>query len=366
MVGIKLKNNMLKQTLFLAFTITFLSCKNDTKNSGKVNNDIITNDTNSLEKNIDDRKFPKETDLSEYPKTEFITTLESKINTSKNNVYCVTMLYAWNEVKNIVNEPFKIDSNFKHLTLLNNSSSFKDVLNPDEYIISSEIDGFNIKAKAEFKKSLTFQTELNSYKDGLKFNNEKVASFGITGIYNYEQLKIVSILYYKNDNNFIIKLHPKDSNHEIILFKSEKKFDKMNDINSEIIKLIVQGKEDKQNENIKWKYDILEEDEIIIPKFNFNIETIYKDLTGNTFDTKEKSYTIERAWQRTAFILDEKGAEIESEAEIEYYTEEEDPNKPKPKKMIFDKPFFIMLKKTKSQNPYFGLWVANTELMSKN
>lgn len=33
--------------------------------------------------------------------------------------------------------------------------------------------------------------------------------------------------------------------------------------------------------------------------------------------------------------------------------------------MIFDKPFFIMLKKTNSQNPYFGLWVANTELMTK-
>src|SRR5690606_10258402 len=72
-----------------------------------------------------ERKFPEVKDLSQYPKTEFITTLETKINTNKNSVYCVTMLYAWNEVKNIVNAPFKIDSNFNHLALLNNSTSFK-------------------------------------------------------------------------------------------------------------------------------------------------------------------------------------------------------------------------------------------------
>lgn len=358
---------MLKQTLFLAFTITFLSCKNDNKNSAKGINDIITNETNSSVKNIEERSFPKEKDLSEYSNTEFITTLESKIDTNNNNIYCVTMLYAWNEIKNKINQPFQIDSNFKHLSLLNNSSSFKDVLNTDEYIIKSEIKKDSIWVKAEFSKSLGFETELNSYNDRLIFNNKKVLSFGVTGYDSHDKLKIVSILYYTNDNNFVIKLHPKDSDHEIIIFKSEKKFDKMSDINAEIIKLIAQGKDDKQNEKTMWKYGILEEDEIIIPKFNFNIEKTYKDLAGNTFNTKDESYRIDRAWQRTAFILDEKGAKIESEAEIEYYTEEveEDPNKPKPKKMIFDKPFFIMLKKTKSQNPYFGFWVANTELMSK-
>lgn len=342
MVGINKNCKMLKKVFLLGLIAIVLGCEKE-------------------------RKFPEVKDLSEYPKTEFITTLETKINTNKNSVYCVTMLYAWNEVKSIVNAPFKIDSNFNHLALLNNSTSFKDILNSDEYDISSEITGYNIKVSAEFSKSLPFQTELNSYKDRLNFNNEKVLSFGITGYDNHDKLKIVSILYYKNDNNFVVKLHPKDTDHEIILFKSEKKFNKMNDINSEIIKLVAQGKEDKKDDKIIWKYGILEEDEIIIPKFNFNIETIYRDLAGNTFTTNEQNYSIERAWQRTAFILDEKGAEIESEAEIEYATEEieEDPNKPKPKKMIFDKPFFIMLKKTNSQNPYFGLWVANTELMTK-
>jgi hypothetical protein len=65
--------------------------------------------------------------------------------------------------------------------------------------------------------------------------------------------------------------------------------------------------------------------------------------------------------------LDESGAKIESEAEIEVAVEEmaiiEEIKKPK--KMYLDKPFFIILKRTDSKNPYFALWNANSELMIK-
>ena len=44
---------------------------------------------------------------------------------------------------------------------------------------------------------------------------------------------------------------------------------------------------------------------------------------------------------------------------------EEELEKPKPKKMIFNRPFLILLKRAESKNPYFGLWIANTELMTK-
>ena len=31
--------------------------------------------------------------------------------------------------------------------------------------------------------------------------------------------------------------------------------------------------------------------------------------------------------------------------------------------MIFDKPFFVMLRRTDAKNPYFCLYVANPELL---
>jgi hypothetical protein len=44
---------------------------------------------------------------------------------------------------------------------------------------------------------------------------------------------------------------------------------------------------------------------------------------------------------------------------------EEAEENPHPKKMFFDKDFLLLLKRTDAQNPYFGLWVVNTELMVK-
>ena len=70
-----------------------------------------------------------------------------------------------------------------------------------------EKGGF-VKIKAEFNKSLPFQIKLQSFKNKLTFDGEKVSSFGVKGYDSHEQLKIVKIIYFKNDNNFIIKLLP--------------------------------------------------------------------------------------------------------------------------------------------------------------
>jgi hypothetical protein len=314
-----------------------------------------------------DRKFPDVKNLSEYKNTQFIPTLEHKISNDKNSVYCATLLFAWDEIRKQINSPLTISDEYSDLKLLNNSTSFKNVLKDGEYKVSGEVYGNLIKARAEFNKSLPFEIKLQSFKNKLTFDGQKVSSFGVNGYDNYEQLNIVKIIYYKNDNNFIIKLLPKDKEHEIILFKTDQSFNSIAEMTTEIEKLTEIGKTEKKNEKISWKYYYNEEDIVVIPKFNFNIETNYKTLEGNNFKSNKQDFQIERAWQRTAFILDESGAEIESEAEIEVATEtiNEEYEKPKPKKIIFDKPFLILLKRTDTKNPYFGLWTTNTELMTK-
>jgi len=333
---------MNRQTLIILTLVltTFFSCKND-------------------------REFQEVKELSEYKNTQFIATLEHKISSEKNSVYCATLLLAWDEIRKLINSPMTIsDENFD-LKLLNESTSFENVLKNNEYDVSGEIDGNLISAKAEFKKSLPFELKLQSFNNKLTFDGQKVSSFGIYGYDNYDQRQLVKIVYYKNDNNFIIKLLPKDEEHEIILFMTEQRFNSIADMTNEIEKFTEIGKNEKKNEKINWKYYYSEEDIVVIPKFNFNIETNYTTLEGNNFKSNKHNFQIERAWQRTAFILDESGAEIESEAEIELSLEaaEEEYEKPKPKKMIFDKPFLLLLKRTDAQNPYFGLWTTNKELM---
>ena len=309
--------------------------------------------------------FSEAKNLSEFEKTDFIPTLEHKIDTQKNSVYCVTLLYAWEEVRKQINQPLIISPNDNDLLLLNNSKSFINALNSNEYSVNVKIEGSLIKTKAEFSKSLPFGLELNSYDNYLAFKGEKVASFGVNGHNDEYELRVVKIVYYKNDNNFIIKLLPKNRHHEIILFKTDKVFNSMAEMNEEIIKLSEIGEKERKNENQEWKYNIEVGDEIVIPKFNFNIETNYATLEQKEFKTNKQEYRIDEAWQRTAFLLDESGARIESESDFSVVTLSAQVEAEIPKKMIFDNDFLLLLKRTDAQSPYFGLWVTNTELMIK-
>lgn len=313
------------------------------------------------------REFKEAKILSEYPQTEFLPTLENKIPKDKNAVYCVTLLYAWEEIRKTIKIPLQINSkeNTADLVLLNNSTLFKNVLNDDEYLTSVNVEGGNIIAKAEFNKSLPFEFDLNSFDNELIFDGIKVASFGSFGG-GKDAYKTIKILYYKNNNEFIIKLLPKDQQHEIILFKTKKKFENFDQMNIQLEKNRNLGEKEQKKQSKYWKYYLQDEDELIIPKFNFNIETNYSSLEGNQIKTSKNNYVIGTAWQRTAFILDEKGAKIESEVVIEALLDEmEEEEKPKPKKMRFDKPFFVLLKKTNSTTPYFTLFANNAELMVK-
>ncbi|PCJ63596.1 MAG: hypothetical protein COA58_15780 [Bacteroidetes bacterium] len=339
-----LEEIMKRQTivLFALILLTILSCKNE-------------------------RQFSEGRRLTAYKNTDFIPTLEHKIGPDKNSVYCVTLLYAWDQIRKKINQPFEVSKEQYDLTLFNDSKSYIDVLNPDEYSVSGEVDGDLISARAEFNKSLPFEVRPKDWGRKLVFDGFPVASFGISGYDDYEQLQSVKIVYYENDNNFIIKLLPRDKQHEIILFKTEQTFSSIADMVLKIEMLTTIEKKERTDDNHSWKYEYANEDEVVIPKINFNIETNYSTLEETQFRTKDQHYQIARAWQRIAFILDETGAEIESEAEMEAATEaiDEDYQKPKPKKMFFDTPFLTLLKRTDAKNPYFGLWTTNTDLMTK-
>jgi hypothetical protein len=62
-------------------------------------------------------------------------------------------------------------------------------------------------------------------------------------------------MYYKNDNNFIIKLLPKDKEHEIVLFLSDNSFNSIGKMTNEIEKLTEIGKTEIKME--KNKIEIL-------------------------------------------------------------------------------------------------------------
>lgn len=315
-----------------------------------------------------ERDFPEVKKLSDYKETDFVTTPQSTLPKGKNAIYSATMLLAWQEVKATDDNGITVDGKYKELSLLNTSQSFKNTLEDSEFTSESDFDeeAGTLSVSSEFSKSLPFAVKLKSYND-FKFSNEPIKSFGMDAV-NSLLHDGVLVLYYKNDNDFIVKLIPSDKEHEVLICMMDQKSGNMQNMFDKVADKIKTGTIDRKLKENFWKYWIQNEgDELRIPKVVFNIETNYKTLGGNSFMLKKQTYSIERAFQRTAFLLDEEGAKVESRSETEVTTEAEpEPiEKPHPKKLHFNKPFLVILKRKDSPNPYFAMWVENTELMQK-
>ena len=248
--------------------------------------------------------------------------------------------------------------------MLDNSNSFKNSLNKSDYKSDVSIEGMNISVYSSFKFSLPYKEKLENIKHDLVFDKKTVRAFGMKQ-FDENRTKSINILYYYNDSCFVIRLVPKDTSQEIILYKNEYSKDStLFCMMGKLDSLIKIGNEEKNIDSNKWKYCIRKHDELIIPVIKFNIETNYETIEGNYFKSKNDNYQILLMKQRTGFMLDDIGAEIESESWFEGATATKQPKDSiLPKIMIFDKPFLIVLKKRNKLNPYFVMWVSNNELM---
>lgn len=303
-------------------------------------------------------------DISDYENTVFLVTPQNELPAGKNVIYCSSLLLAWDKIKSAAGDSLIVDKKYNELWMLNNCPSpYINTLNKGEYeTLITTVDNGDIVAYARFHKSLPFESVFETGED-FAFKGNRVASFRGSGK-PVSYLHQIHILYYKDDNNFIVKLQPKDTLHEIILCMMDERPQTM----AQAFKLIESNRnigESEKNTNESWKYNMNMEDEMIVPKIKFHIEEEYKSFVNNKFKTKEGpySFTIKKVAQRTAFRLDERGAEIESEALVAF--DSIGGEVPKLKKMIFNKPFLVMLKRVDSPNPYFAMWVDNTELMIK-
>ena len=311
--------------------------------------------SSSSEKDI----FPEEKDISELEASVFVPTLETPIEKGKNAIYSASLLMAWEEIKQVIQEPFvKFES--KELERMNQSESYQGVLQEDEYQSEVKVGAGSIEAKAQFSLSLPFYEPLEKSDDPLMFAGKPVAGFGVVG-----ENPVVRIEYYNNDRDFAIRLRPKDEEHEIILVM--KKFDRKMTLGKEVKKWQQRATvfEDLFTYESQWRYGFGEEDELRVPSIAFNLSSEYPDILNSLFSTSTNEFVVDECYQRTAFILNEKGAEIESEAAMgqksEAKVENSDP--PQPKKLIFDQPYLIFLKRSDSNNPYFAMYVDNPELM---
>lgn len=105
------------------------------------------------------------------------------------------------------------------------------------------------------------------------------------------------------------------------------------------------------------------EDVLRVPYLNFDVTRAYGELLGVGVSGKAHSGTISAAIQNIRFRLDERGAVLKSEAAISVTSAMLFGDKPKV--MICDGPFLVILCSKDASTPYFAAWIANPELLSR-
>jgi len=305
--------------------------------------------------------FGQSRKLSDFQKTDFLLTLEHDLNKERNSIYCASFLYAVDKIRKGLQCPVRANDDSKDLTLLFNSTTHQNTLRTGEYKSEVKIGKGRIMANASFQKSLPFKEKLFPG-SALQFNGRNVPSFEWSG----EGGSVVQILYYKNDGNFTLKLSPSDPEHEIILLMADTiPATLLNMVNIANANIDL-GRREREQENLKWKYSMTRDDVVLIPTLSFDIKANYPSIEGQEVFCHQNPYRITAAEQQIAFYLNEKGAEIRSAAFVDVVFAEpviDMGDQVKPKKMLFDKPFFLMLRRTGATYPYFCMWVANTEHM---
>lgn len=311
-----------------------------------------------------DRNFPPFQDVDELPQTQFSGTLEQAVDWRQNQLYCVTLEYAWQAVKTEVGDELTVQESDEELWFLNAAPPAKNTLTEEEMDVSVRVQFQQISAVSRFEKNLPFEAPFFRNKRKMDFGGQAVQSFGTTGTTSdlHQQL---DVLYYENDAEFAVRLRPADAEHEILLFTSQNPVGKslserLTSCGEKMVDHLLQQK-DTDN---AWRYDFLEEDTLSIPVFGFNLQHDYDSLIGKKLYSSTEHFGVLAVSQRIALVLDEQGAKIESDAKVELVTEEI-PELPEPKSLVFDKPFLLVFQRKDATRPYLVAWICNDELLVK-
>jgi len=298
-----------------------------------------------------------------------------------NYVWGGAMNLAWNELnENILHEKLQLntddDTALEMVVKLNDAPFSKSDLDEKSYYVKSgygqsTVDEINRESKkkfpaksfgdltitlspkdiisyAYFLKEVEYETMFK--KNDILFKSQKVEGFIAD---NEAQRENVKIIKYQNDDKFIIKLQLKNKNDELFLAKG---YDMKNP----------QTVVDEINQNNKKNLSTIgESDKFKAPKLHLDHHRDYVELIGKWLSNEDFSdYFIAQMFENIKFDMDEKGAKVENEAVIAIPLGAAGPSKkPKIKNFILDKPYWVIMKRADSQNPYFILGVNNVELM---
>jgi len=185
----------------------------------------------------------------------------------------------------------------------------------------------------------------------MEFEGEMVNGFEV------DETRNVEVVNYWNDDQFLIQLPLKNSEDELFLAKG----------------FSMEGPEDVLKNLSEYDHSGIEmirwNDKFEVPMISLDYRRDYSGIIGNFLANEGfENHVIAQMYEKIKFQMDESGARVENEAIIGVLAgsngpESDSPPPPTPRNFILDEPFWMIMKRSGSDVPYFILGIQNTEFM---
>ncbi len=217
-----------------------------------------------------------------------------------------------------------------------------------------ELGERDIISYAYFLKEIEYQIAFN--KQNMMFSDKAVEGFAADA-HSFENVYIVD---YTNDDKFLLSLKLKDSEDQIFLGKGYAM-----DKPDEVVKLLREKAPAAEDASKDLGVCMNKKDIFQAPKLHLDYTRQYDEMMGKSVKNKPLlGYGISVMQEIIKFDMDEKGARVENEAVIVMATSAGPGHEAyKPKRLVLDKPYWVVMKRFDSNNPYFILGVNNDSLM---
>jgi len=316
-----------------------------------------------------------------YTRTTVAHSLQCAIVKGTNLVWCNTLQLAWRKLCLVAGDKVGLYPPVPLLTeITNNTISLNDIDN-DSVVVEAGIVGSGILETLQkelalrskenvdatwfanlspgdvvvysyLSKCLPFRWSFSRFHALSVFAGTPVESFGIEEFLDEQRNEVqmatqVSILDYADESNIVVEL--KTSCHEDVLILAMIPPEKsLGNTISSVYQRISCGKAST----------IRETESLCVPVIDIDILRRYAELENKQIIGSTGLFagaTIGIAVQTTRFHLDERGTRVESRTVFASGLPS--------RKLIFDKPFLVILSRRHAKNPYFVLWIDNTEVL---
>jgi hypothetical protein len=333
-------------------------------------------------------------DSGQLEKTVVVPTLDTPAPKGKNIIWCSSFQLAWNALKdNVVGEPVIVKGAEELSNKLNTAEQSREDLLEESFYADAGLvkEGILEKIKKEVRRrfpgepiaqitgrdeaivayshlaaNVKFKNPFFENTKSLVFtestgNESEVTSFGIRkedqGASRRLREQVDILLYARDPNNplnvrsLAVDLCKYTEPYQVVLALTEPKGtlgETLADLKYKI--------EEFREKSAQAKIGI--NDILIVPNMFWRIAHHLKELEGKYLSNEGyQEYPFGTALQTIEFKLDRTGASLRSTALLIVLSG--------PRRLIFNRPFLIYMKKRGAERPFFVMWVDNAELLSE-